>query len=58
MPAKSKAQQAFMGLCSSPAGRSKAKGKCPPVSVAKEFAHAPEGKRLPEKAKKRKFDAQ
>jgi len=52
MPAKSKAQQRFMGLCSSSEGRKKAYGKCPPVSVAKEFARTPRGK-LPEKAKKR-----
>ena len=55
MPATSKAQQAFMGMCSAAAGRKKAKGKCPPLSVAKEFAHAPKGKKLREKAKKRKF---
>jgi hypothetical protein len=54
MPAVSKAQHKFMGLCSSHKGRAKAKGKCPPMSVAKEYAHT-SGKRLPEKAKKRKF---
>lgn len=55
MPAESKAQQRFMGMCSTPAGRKKAKGKCPSLSVAKEFAHAPVGKSLPEKAKRRSF---
>ena len=55
MPAVSKAQQRFMGMCSTAAGRKKVHGKCPPLSVAREFAHAPEGKSLPEKAKKRSF---
>ena len=41
MPAKSKAQQRFMGMCSTPEGRAKAKGKCPPLSVAKDFARKP-----------------
>lgn len=52
MPAESKAQQQFMGLCSTPAGRRKARGKCPPVSVAKKYAETPRGG-LPEKARKR-----
>jgi hypothetical protein len=43
MPAKSPEQQRFMGMCSTPEGRKKAKGKCPPQSVAKEFAHKPSG---------------
>jgi hypothetical protein len=47
VPAKSEAQRRFMGMCSSSEGRAKASGKCPPVSVAKEFAH----KKLPRKAK-------
>ena len=38
MPAKTEKQRRFMGLCSSPKGRAKAKGKCPPKKVAKEFA--------------------
>jgi len=42
MPAKSAKQQRFMGMCSTPKGRKKAKGKCPPVKVAKEFAHNPD----------------
>lgn len=42
MPARSEAQQHFMGMCSTAAGRKKAHGKCPPVSVAKEFAKKPE----------------
>lgn len=57
MPAKSEAQRRFMGLCSTSEGRAKAKRKCPPSSVAKEYAHAPAGKHLPEKVKKRNFDA-
>jgi len=38
MPAKTKKQQRFMGMCSTTKGRKKAKGKCPPKKVAKEFA--------------------
>lgn len=38
MPAKTEKQRKFMGLCSNPEGRKKAKGKCPPMKVAKEFA--------------------
>jgi hypothetical protein len=41
MPAKSAAQQRYMGMCSTPKGRKKAKGKCPPKKVAKEFARKP-----------------
>lgn len=47
MPAKSKAQQKFMGMCTTKKGRAKAKGECPPVKVAKEFAKKPKGKKLP-----------
>jgi len=36
-PAKSKAQQKFMGMCSTKKGRKKAKGKCPSVKIAKKF---------------------
>jgi hypothetical protein len=36
MPAKTKRQQRFMAMCST---RAKAKGKCPPAKVAKEFRH-------------------
>ena len=43
MPAKTRKQQHFMGMCTTPEGRRKAKGKCPPISVAKEFAR--KGKR-------------
>lgn len=39
MPAKSKAQQKFMGMCAHNPGA--AKGKCPPKSVAKEFSQKP-----------------
>ena len=37
MPPKTKRQQRFMAMCSTPSGRKKASGKCPPVKVAKEF---------------------
>ena len=43
MPAKTKKQQRFMGMCSTPKGRAKARGKCPSVKVAREFAHKPKG---------------
>lgn len=39
MPAKSAKQQRFMALCAF--NPSKARGKCPPKSVAREFAHKP-----------------
>lgn len=55
MPAVSEKQQKFMGLCSTPEGRKKAQGKCPPMSVAKEYAHKPKGKSLPERAKGRQL---
>ena len=45
MPAKTEKQRKFMGMCSSPEGRAKAKGKCPPVKVAKEFARKPKKKK-------------
>jgi len=38
MPAKTKRQQRFMGMCLTPKGRKKAKGKCPSLKVAREFA--------------------
>lgn len=44
MPSVSKKQQRFMGMCSNPKSRKKAKGKCPLVSVAKEFARKPKKK--------------
>lgn len=46
MPAKTRKQQRYMAMCSTPAGRKKARGKCPPVKVAKEF------RRLKKKAKR------
>ena len=39
MPAVSKKQQRFMGMCLS--DPSKARGKCPSKKVAREFAHKP-----------------
>ena len=38
MPSKSKAQAGFMAVCGY--APSKARGKCPPKSVAREFAKA------------------
>lgn len=45
MPAKSKAQQKFMGICLSKGGRKKANKPCPPKSVAKKFARNPTGRK-------------
>jgi len=39
MPSKTRQQQQFMAMCSTPKGRRKAKKNCPPVKVAKEFMH-------------------
>ena len=41
MPAKTRKQQKFMGMCSNMEGRKKAKGKCPSMKVAKEMAKKP-----------------
>jgi hypothetical protein len=41
MPAKSKKQQKFMGMCLTAKGRKKARGKCPSKKVAKKFARKP-----------------
>lgn len=38
MPAKTEKQRKFMGMCTTTAGRKKAKKKCPPKKVAREFA--------------------
>lgn len=51
MPAKSKAQQRFMGLCAH--NPEKARGKCPPKDVAEEFAKT-KTKNLPEKKSSKK----
>jgi hypothetical protein len=45
MPAKTAKQQRFMGMCSTAKGRGKAQGKCPPKTVAKEFARKPRTKK-------------
>lgn len=50
MPAKSRAQQRFMGLCASKP--EKASKPCPPKAVAREFARAP-AKKLPARKGKR-----
>lgn len=46
-----KAQKGLFGLCSSPAGRAKARAKCPPMAEAKKLAH--EAASMPTKRKKR-----
>ncbi len=51
MPAVSKAQRRFMGMCEHDPGS--AQGKCPPKKVAKEFASTKE-KGLPTRVKKKK----
>lgn len=40
MPSKTRKQHNFMAMCASSKGRAKAKGKCPPKKVAKEFMKA------------------
>ena len=45
MPSKTKKQARFMAMCATPKGRKKAKGKCPPKRVAKEYARHDRGKR-------------
>ena len=52
MPAQSKAQQRFMAMCRTTAGRKKARGKCPSKAVAEKYSRAPAGK-LAERAKGR-----
>ncbi len=42
MPAKSEKQRRFMAMCAHSPG--KARGKCPPRKVAREFSHAPKKK--------------
>lgn len=39
MPAKTRRQQRYMAMCSTGKDRKKARGKCPPMKVAKEFRH-------------------
>jgi hypothetical protein len=45
MPSKTKKQARFMAMCATPKGRKKAKGKCPPLKVAREYAKHDRGKR-------------
>ena len=45
MPSKTKKQARFMAMCATPKGRKKAKGKCPPKKVAKEYARHDRRKR-------------
>lgn len=46
MPSKTAKQHRFMAMCSTPKGRKKARGKCPPLKVAREFRHADRGVRF------------
>jgi len=46
------AQKGLFGLCSSSAGRRKARSKCPPMAEAKKLAHEAAG--LPTKRKRKK----
>ena len=45
MPSKTQKQARFMAMCATSKGRAKAKGKCPPVRVAKEYARHDRRKR-------------
>lgn len=45
MPSKSAKQHRFMAMCSTGKGRAKAKGRCPPKRVAREFVKADARKR-------------
>ena len=45
MPSKTRKQRNFMAMCASSKGRAKAKGKCPPKKVAREFVKADKGVR-------------
>jgi len=55
MPSESGKQHRFMGLCSTDEGRAKAKGKCPPKSLAQEYLAADKGRHFSKKkATKRK----
>jgi len=47
-----KAQKGLFGLCSSRAGRKKARKKCPPMDEAKKLAH--EAASMPTKRDRRK----
>lgn len=40
MPSATPEQARFMALCASLKGRKKARGKCPPLDVAREYKHA------------------
>ncbi len=44
MPSSTESQRRFMEMCSTPAGRAKARGKCPPLEVANEFVAADRAK--------------
>lgn len=46
MPSETKKQHGFMALCSTRVGRAKARKKCPPMKVAKEFLHADKGRKF------------
>lgn len=40
MPSRTEKQRRFMEMCSTREGRKKAKGKCPPQKVAREYRAA------------------
>jgi hypothetical protein len=44
MPSVSEPQRRFMEMCSTPEGRAKAEGKCPPAKVAQDFRAADHAK--------------
>lgn len=47
MPSKTKKQHNLMAMCSTTKGRKKAKVKCPPKTVAREFVAHDKSKKLP-----------
>ena len=47
MPSKSGKQHRFMAMCAH--NPDKARGKCPPKSVAEEFVHADKGRKVARK---------
>jgi hypothetical protein len=53
MPSKTAKQARFMRMCASTRGRKKAKGKCPPQSVAREFTRADSRKKRKHKARRK-----
>lgn len=54
MPSKTKKQARFMAACNDKVFREKSSTKCPPLSVAKEFATADQRKRKKRKHRLRR----